>query len=253
VSGRADDVAMVIGIEDIEELGSVLTIWAHPDDESYLVGGLMAAVAARAQRVGCLTMTAGELGTSPAHPDPDVLGHLRRQELRNALGKLGVREHEVFGLPDGGCAELGEDAPIARLHHAIEQFAPDTIVTFGPDGVTGHPDHCAVSRWVDVAVEGVRRPPRVLHPVSTPRWIEEFRDVFDDLGLDPGAGARCAPESLAVHLTLDAERLARKLAALRAHVTQTGPVFRTVDLPRLAEWLRDETFVLSAAAAARAA
>jgi LmbE family N-acetylglucosaminyl deacetylase len=236
---------MVIGIEDIEQLGSVLTIWAHPDDEAYLVGGLMAAAAARSQRVGCVTMTAGELGTSAAHPDPDVLGALRRQELRNALAKVGVREHEIFGLPDGGCAELGEGAPIARLQAAIEQFAPDTIVTFGPDGVTGHPDHCAVSHWVDLAVARSSRPPRVLHPVSTRAHVRQFADVYDDLAIDPNVGATCAPDDLAVHLTLDAERLARKLAALRAHVSQTAPVFRTLGMQRMGDWLRDEMFVVS--------
>jgi LmbE family N-acetylglucosaminyl deacetylase len=236
---------MVIRTEDVERLGSVLSIWAHPDDEAYLAAGLMARAVANAQRVACVTMTAGELGTSAAHPDPEVLGPLRRQELRNALGKLGVHEHVILGLPDGGCAELGEDAPVDRLRRLIDGFGPDTIVTFGPDGMTGHPDHRAVSRWVDLAVEHVERPVRVLHPVVTPAHLEEFADVSTRLGLDDSTVGVCEPDALDVHLTLAAEPLARKLAALRAHVTQTTPVFSAIGTQRMAEWVREEMFVVS--------
>jgi LmbE family N-acetylglucosaminyl deacetylase len=241
---------MVIRTEDIERLGSVLSIWAHPDDEAYLAAGLMAAAVGNAQRVACVTMTAGELGTSEAHPDPDVLGPLRRQELRNALAKVGVHEHVILGLPDGGCADLGEDAPVDRLRQLIDGFGADTIVTFGPDGMTGHPDHIAVSRWVDLAVARTRRPVRVLHPVLTPAHVTEFADVSQRLGLDDSTVRVREVEQLDVHLTLGPEHLARKLAALRAHVTQTTPVFAALGMQRVAEWVREETFVLSPARAA---
>lgn len=234
---------MTIRMHEIHRLGSVLTVWAHPDDEAYLASGLMAAVAARARRVACLTATAGELGTSAQHPDPARLGPRRRRELSRALAALGVQEHHVLGLPDGGCDDLGESAPVDRIRAAIEWFGADTVATFGPDGVTGHPDHCAVSRWVGLAVERVSRPVRVLHAVSTPEHMAEFTDIHEELGLDPDAPAVVERDDLAVHLVLDAPLLARKLAALRAHHSQTAPVFDAIGAQRMADWVREETFV----------
>lgn len=88
--------------QHISELGTILSIWAHPDDETYLSGGLMAAAAANGQRVVCVTPTAGERGTSsPELWPPERLGAVRRLEAGAAMAVLGVAEHHVMGLPDG--------------------------------------------------------------------------------------------------------------------------------------------------------
>jgi LmbE family N-acetylglucosaminyl deacetylase len=235
---------MAIGIDEIGTLGSILGIWAHPDDETYLSGGLMATAAARAQRVVCITATAGELGTSDRHPDPAALAPRRRRELAAALTTLGVREHVVLGLPDGGCADIGDSAPIGRLRRTMDWFGVDTVVTFGPQGATGHPDHRAVSRWVDLAVHDSSRHIRVLHAVTTPRDQQDNVDVYRHLGLDTGQPLDVVPDDeVAVEVVLDAHALARKLGALRAHESQTAGVFEVIGHQRMAEWLRVERFV----------
>ena len=84
--------------------GTLLGVWAHPDDEAYLSAGLMAAARRHGHRVVVVTATAGEHGT--AHPDvwpPARLAAHRRDELAASLAALGVVEHLVLGHADGGC------------------------------------------------------------------------------------------------------------------------------------------------------
>ena len=77
----------------------MLVVWAHPDDETYLVGGLSAALTDAGQRVVCVTASRGEAGGT----DPD-LADIRTAELDTALALLGVTEHHWLDYPDGGCA-----------------------------------------------------------------------------------------------------------------------------------------------------
>ncbi|HEU4840645.1 MAG TPA: PIG-L family deacetylase, partial [Ilumatobacteraceae bacterium] len=78
--------------------GPLLSVWAHPDDETYLAAGLMAAAVDAGQRVVCVSATAGELGTpDPVAWPPDRLGRLRRWETAAAMAILGVRDHRFLG------------------------------------------------------------------------------------------------------------------------------------------------------------
>ena len=127
-------------------LGTILSVWAHPDDETYLAAGVMAAAADRGDRVVCVSATAGELGTSdPGAWPPIRLGRRRRWEAVAAMAVLGVTEHCVLGLPDGALADYDEQG-LATIGRLLDEVKPDTILTFGPDGVTFHPDHITVSR-----------------------------------------------------------------------------------------------------------
>ena len=82
------------------DLGTILSIWAHPDDETYLAAGIMAAARDQGRRVVCASATAGELGTDdPAAWPPARLGQVRRWEAAAAMAVLGVHEHCVLGLP----------------------------------------------------------------------------------------------------------------------------------------------------------
>jgi LmbE family N-acetylglucosaminyl deacetylase len=124
---------------------TLLGVWAHPDDEAYLSAGLMLQWRRNGDRVVVVTATAGEHGTS----DPDVwppsrLAPHRIGELRRSLATLGVDELHVLGFDDGGCESVDGTDLIAGY---IAGLAPDLIVTFGREGMTGHPDHRAVSRW----------------------------------------------------------------------------------------------------------
>ena len=92
-------------MRDIRDLGTVLSIWAHPDDEAYLCGGVMAMAAAAQSRVVCVTATRGELGvTDPTRWPPEQLVTIREAELAECLRILGVTEYRWLDYPDGRCA-----------------------------------------------------------------------------------------------------------------------------------------------------
>ena len=133
---------------------TLLGVWAHPDDEAYTSAGLMATFRRRGDRVVVITATLGEHGTSdPETWPPRRLAELRHTELRNSLAALDVDELHLLGYQDGDCER--EDGTQAIARH-IAHIAPDLIVTFGPDGMTGHPDHRAVSRWTTDAWASTR-------------------------------------------------------------------------------------------------
>src|SRR3954465_7309091 len=128
---------------------TLLGVWAHPDDEAYLSAGLMAEYRRRGDRVVVLTATLGEHGTGDPHAWPPArLAPTRHDELRASLAALGVEEYELLGYEDGDCASRDGTEAIA---HCMVDVDPDVIVTFGPDGLTGHPDHRAVHRWATTA------------------------------------------------------------------------------------------------------
>ena len=126
---------------------SLLGLWAHPDDESYLSAGLMDRVLRAGGRVTVVILTDGEAGFAADDPRPvEERRELRRSELRAAMAALGVDDVRFVGLPDGGLADLGEDEPLAAFRAALADVRPDVTVTFGPDGITGHDDHVVASR-----------------------------------------------------------------------------------------------------------
>src|SRR6185503_18397034 len=89
---------------DVGALGTILGIWAHPDDEAYLSGGLMALARDAGSRVVCVTATRGERGTAdPVAWPPDRLAAERTMEMARSMGILGVAEHHWLGYADGGC------------------------------------------------------------------------------------------------------------------------------------------------------
>src|SRR4051812_7443914 len=133
---------------------TLMGIWAHPDDEAYLSAGLMAEFTRRGDRVVVVTATLGEHGTSdPAAWPPRRLAARRHRELRDSLAALGVDELRLLGYEDGDCARHDGTAAIAAH---IADVEPDLIVTFGPDGMTGHPDHRAISGWATDAWAATR-------------------------------------------------------------------------------------------------
>ena len=121
---------------------TLLGVWAHPDDEAYLSAGLMAEFRERGDRVVMITATLGEHGTDdPALWPPDVLAALREVELRNALRAVGVNELRLLGYEDGTLDSFDTTDGCDLLTAHIRDIEPDLIVTFGPEGMTGHPDH----------------------------------------------------------------------------------------------------------------
>ena len=227
------------------DLGTILSVWAHPDDETYLAGGVMAAARAAGQRVVCVTATAGELGTDdPATWPPSRLGQIRQWEAAAAMAVLGVGEHRLLGLADGGLADL-DGTGVELVGGLIDEIAPDSILTFGADGATFHPDHIAVHRWVTSAWEARGRRERLLYAAASTDHLDRFGELYDRWGVymsdDRLVGV--PPGELAVHLQLSGAALDRKLTALRAMATQTAGAQRLMGDSLYAEQAADESFV----------
>lgn len=254
ITSRGGLCRIVRTAEDVAGLGTVLGIWAHPDDEVYLSAEVVAAAAAAGNRVVVVTATRGERGTDdPVLWPPARLAEVRVQELAASLAVLdggrGRIEHRFLGertgrsYLDGQLANPGSAAAVAELAGIIDEVAPDTMLTFGPDGMTGHPDHRAVSRWTDQAVREAAWRGRVLHAVVTPAYHRDFGHLLESIDGGDDAFPAVLHQDLAVDLVLRSAALERKLAALDAHASQVGPLQRmlgTEGYRRLVqgEWFR---------------
>ena len=237
---------MITSAVGVAELGTLLGIWAHPDDEAYLSGGLMAMARDNGSRVVCVTATRGELGTpDPVAWPPRRLASARTGELARCLEVLGVTEHHWLGYRDGACATVRTSDAVARLCTVIERVAPDTVLTFGPDGFTGHPDHQAVSAWVAAAFD--RAAPsgaRLLHAAIAERRARRWRALNESLGVFlPGYPITAPAHRLAVDLVLDPDAASRKVRALAAQTTQTAALIASLGVDRYTAWVGDESFV----------
>ena len=138
------------------ELGTILGVWAHPDDETYLSAGLMAAAVDAGSRVVCITATRGEGGSMDEEQwPPESMGQVREQELIKSLAAIGVTEHHWLDLPDIDMDTSLPEAGAPMVREIMEQVQPDTVLTFGPDGMTGHRAHMSVSRWATDAFADV--------------------------------------------------------------------------------------------------
>lgn len=233
---------------DISWLGTTLTVWAHPDDETYLSGGLSATLRDNGLRVVCVTATRGEAGGPVGDDEARIrLAHVRSQEMEQALEVLDVREHEWLDFPDGGCARVDPAIAVARLIEVVDRVRPDTVVTFGPEGHTGHPDHRAVSHWVDEAIKGSVTAPRLLHVVVTEVQLAVDPALNDDFGVfEEGRPRVCEPSELALSLELNGDMLRRKVDALLRQPSQTTGLTRAVGLDRFAAWVAVESFAVPA-------
>jgi len=210
----------------LASLGTILSVWAHPDDETYLAGGLMALARDQGQRVVCVSLTAGERGTpDPGAWPPSRLDAVRRWEAAAAMAVLGVTEHRIVGLPDGGLDRCDGEG-VAVVGALIDEVRPDTVLTFGPDGATFHPDHVAVHRWVTAAWESRGRPARLLYATATTEHLARYGAAYEAWGayMTDARPVGVEEEDLAIHAVFDGRHLDRKLTALRAMHTQTAPV-----------------------------
>ncbi|MEO5965500.1 MAG: PIG-L family deacetylase [Candidatus Limnocylindrales bacterium] len=137
---------------------TLMTVHAHPDDETIGTGGTMARAVKAGHRVVLVTCTRGEMGEIVV-PDMDTpqnhrrLGELRMVELENAMHALGVTEWENLGYRDSDMMgrsgnrdarcfwQADLDEAIGRLVFLVRTFQPDVMTTYNDFGGYGHPDH----------------------------------------------------------------------------------------------------------------
>lgn len=207
------------------DLGTILGIWAHPDDEMYLCGGLMARAVREGDRVVCITATRGEAGSQDHERwPPSEMARIRTAELASSLSTLGVTEHAWLDYPDGGLAEMGDDEPIDRIASIIEEVRPDTVLTFGPEGMTAHPDHITISRWTTAAFRREGRDGAGLYYATLPpEWADRWAAVLRPFNVyyTDETPPRTPREKIDITYELPPDVLELKLAAAHAQSSQT--------------------------------
>jgi LmbE family N-acetylglucosaminyl deacetylase len=236
---------MITTSTGVAELGTLLGIWAHPDDEAYLSGGLMALATDAGSRVVCVTATRGERGTAdPVAWPPTLLRAARTAEMAACLAILGVREHHWLDYPDGGCASVDPAAAVDRLATILDEVRPDTVLTFGSDGYTGHADHRSVAGWAAAAADRVRPRTRLLQAAVTTRREARWATLNRALAVfEPGYPVLVPDDALRVHLDLAPELADRKVRALATQRTQTAGLIEAMGLATYTAWVGQECFV----------
>ena len=145
----------------------IVFIYAHPDDESFGNGGTLAWAKSRGLKVGLVCATRGEAGeiSDPSLGPPSMLGAIRELELRTAMDLAGVKTIRLLGYRDSGMIGTAEnddprsllqathDELLADVVFQIRNLRPRIVVTFGPDGIYGHPDHIRIGSITTEAME----------------------------------------------------------------------------------------------------
>lgn len=208
---------------DVEQLGTILGVWAHPDDEAYLSAGIMASARVAGVRVVCVTATRGEAGTQDPQRWPlSQLAEIREAEMAVALQVLGVEEHHWLDYVDGTCASVVHDEGIGRVLAILEDVDPATVLTFGPDGMTDHPDHKAVSDWVTGAFRRWDKPSARLHYATlSDEWARVYAPTLSALDVyGHGTPPHTPRAELSIEFRLPHHVHEQKLSALRAQASQ---------------------------------
>ncbi len=207
---------------------ALLAVFAHPDDETFRCGGTLALLAQQGAQIQVLTATRGQAGSCGDPPlcSRDRLPILRERELQCACAVLGLDPPHLLDYQDGQLAEANRETIIAEILAVVREVQPQVMLTFGLDGLSGHPDHIAIGQY---AAEAFRRADDVaaLYTLAVPR------SLATTLGM---AQVRAVPDET-ISLTVDVSRAwEQKLAAIRCHATQlsSSPMMRG---PAPRQWL----------------
>lgn len=211
----------------------IACVVAHPDDDTYGVGGTLALHAAGELDVTVIVTTSGEAGqiADPSLATRDTLATVREAEDRSSWHALGLEPHIRFlRYPDGGVADVPREDLVAAYLDVLLAAAPDVVVTFGPDGVTGHEDHVAVGAAASQAFHAARARSatgfrRLLYVALSRERLAALDEALRARGMEPMDPAQpFAPRgvpggTLGVSVDCSAS-YGRKLEALRCHRTQ---------------------------------
>lgn len=232
---------------NVSSLGTILGVWAHPDDETFCAGGLLAAATRGGQRVICITATKGEAGSQDLEKWPkNNMGSVRQKELMAALKVLGITDHHWLDYLDGQCAQADASTAAKQIAVLIDKYQPDTILTFGPDGLTGHSDHQTVSHWVDKAVDKAQHDPTVYHAVLTVGQYKKYLQAADaklNLFFNIDQPPLVPQDECDLCFTCDNELCDCKQAAFAAMPSQYEKMMQAFDQDYLNEAFRVEAFV----------
>jgi LmbE family N-acetylglucosaminyl deacetylase len=175
----------------------LMAILAHPDDESLGSGGILAKYAAEGIETSLITATRGErgwFGDEREYPGLEALGQIREAELHTAARVLGIGSVDFLDYIDGELDQAHPAEVVAKIVGHLRRIKPDVVVTFGPDGSYGHPDHIAISQCTTAAIIEAASPDslyyqdlahhqvaKLYYMAPTKHLLEVYQFVFGDL------------------------------------------------------------------------
>ena len=227
---------------------TLMAVHAHPDDESSITGGVLAAYSDAGVRTVVVTCTNGEFGDAPGGIKPGQDGHdeqavaqQRLAELREACKILGVAELEPLGYHDSGMPDWDyKDRPgafcniplaevSARIGALMERYRPQVVVTYDATGPYQHPDHVHAARAAAAAAAGTSIPAKLYFTAMRGSDWQKVWQALRDAGIDvpdrrpadPDIMRQMAETEQRITTTIDIRPvLSRKRDALLAHVSQ---------------------------------
>jgi N-acetyl-1-D-myo-inositol-2-amino-2-deoxy-alpha-D-glucopyranoside deacetylase len=210
----------------------LLVVVAHPDDESFGCGSILARAADAGHHTAVLCATRGEAGESRVATDD--LAAVREAELRAAAAILGVRDVRLLDHVDSGMS--GDPVPgtlaaaplatvTSQVQAVIEELAPEVVVTL--DASDGHRDHAVARDATLAAVDRASHPPAAtylwcLARSSMARWADHLRERGDGDAYLAVGELGTPDEEITLHVDVEAQ-LPVRWQAIRAHASQGSP------------------------------
>jgi LmbE family N-acetylglucosaminyl deacetylase len=214
----------------------MLVVVAHPDDETFGTGSIIAAAADRGVEVTVCCATRGEAGEAHGVVPGGDLAAVREDELRAAAKALGASRVVLLGYRDSDMTGAADPATLAGAPYAevvsavrevVDRVAPDIVVTLDPDHGDGHRDHAVIGRATLDACADRPAVPVYAYTVSRSvlaQWLSALRGVRPDsahLDLDHQGLGR--PDDEITTLLDSAHLRARREAAIALHRSQVSP------------------------------
>lgn len=205
----------------------VLAVFAHPDDEAFGPGGLIAKLAKDGSVIHLLCATKGEAGRNAGNRD---------KELLESAKVLGVSKVEFLGFKDG---EIGNN-DLAKLERIISKkikiFKPDLIITYDLNGISGHLDHIAIASATTQSFRKTQVAQHLYHTTIT----REYTDLMGDYFVYRPEGRK--PEE--IDLVLDIEDVwETKEQAMLKHKSQFGDIKRILKMRK--NFPKKEYYIIS--------
>lgn len=211
----------------LPQVERVLAVCAHPDDESFGLGAVLAAFRATGAQTALLCFTRGEASTLGA---ADELGTLRAGELAAAADVLGVGPVALLDYPDGRLATVPLEELAAQVRRVATRTAANLLLVFDEGGITGHPDH---GRATEAALTVAQQDGYPVLAWALPQGVAAHLSA--EFGL-PFVGRAADDLDLAVTVERTVQRAAIGCHASQA--TNNAVLWRRLELLGEREWLR---------------
>jgi N-acetylglucosamine malate deacetylase 2 len=217
-----------VASQELPRLARVLAVCAHPDDESFGLGAVLAALAGAGTSSSVLCFTHGEASTLGMGAGD--MRRVRADELAAAAAVLGAGSTGLLNYPDGHLSGIPLSQLAGHVHRQARLTGPDALVVFDEGGITGHPDHCQATA---AALSAAAREDLTVIAWTIPHHVAavlnaEFGTTF--------AGRR--PEQIDLTITVDRAAQLQAIACHASQSTHNRVLWRRLELLGNTEHLR---------------